>query len=170
MEYFDLLGIPVQFKTDKQALRKKFFELSAKYHPDRYANSTEEEQDRVLQTSAQLNKAYKTLTSEDETMRYILQEKGLIATDEKYTLPPDFLIEMMELNDELPEALEDGEKKAALSNTLKSTEASLYTQVRLIIENYEDGITPDADLLKVKDYYFKKKYLLRVAQQLGQKL
>jgi molecular chaperone HscB len=170
MNYFRLFGLPIQFRTDRQILRKKFFELSAKYHPDRFAASPTEEQERMMETSAMLNKAYKTLTSEDETIRYILQEKGLIITDEKYALSPDFLMEMMELNDELPEALEDENKKVSLTNTLKNTEAELYSHVQSIIENYKEGITPGSDLLKVKDYYFKKKYLLRIAQQLGQKL
>jgi molecular chaperone HscB len=170
MEYFQLFEIPVKFKVDKQILRKKFFELSSKWHPDRFAASNSKEQELALEKSAMLNKAYKTLTNEDETINYILQKKGVLETDEKYALQPEFLMEMMDLNDELPEALADENNKAALMKKLRSILDELHEEVEPIIDNYDEGGTMQNDLLKVKDYYFKKKYLLRIAQQLGQKL
>jgi molecular chaperone HscB len=170
MRYFELFDMPVQFNPDPQLLRKKFFELSALTHPDRFANASPEEQERSLEDSAMVNKAYKTLTNEDETMKYILQEKEVLVTDEKYALPPEFLMEMMDLNDELPEAMEDEAKKAGLMKNLKRIQYELYLEIKPVIDNYGEGATSNEELLKVKDYYFKKKYLLRIAQQLGQKL
>jgi len=35
-----------------------------------------------------------------------------------------------------------------------------------LLESYKVGITPKETLLQVKDYYFKKKYLDRIADQL----
>jgi molecular chaperone HscB len=40
MNYFELYEIPVSLKPDQQLLRKKFYELSRKYHPDFYGNAT----------------------------------------------------------------------------------------------------------------------------------
>ena len=42
-----------------------------------------------------------------------------------------------------------------------------YKPVKDIIEHYREGITTEKDLLKVKEYYYKKKYLQRIQQQLN---
>jgi molecular chaperone HscB len=170
MNYFELFDIPVQFRPDKQMLRKKYLELSGRYHPDRYGSATGDEQEEVLELSAKVNKGYKTLTNDDELTRYILEEKGLLVTDEKYALAPDFLMEMMDLNETLPEAMEDEKAKSALVNRLKALKEEIYEPVKNIMENYQEGATSKEELLQIKDYYFRKKYLQRIAQQLGQKL
>jgi molecular chaperone HscB len=170
MNYFELFEMPVELRPDKNALRKKFLELSGKYHPDRFAGGSGEEQEESLEKTSLINKAYKTLSDPDALIRYVLKEKGLRVTDEKYNLPAGFLMEMMELNDELGESGDDENKKAELLIKLRTAEQEIYQPVYPVIENFRDGVTGEAELLQLKDYYFKKKYLLRIAQQLGQKL
>ena len=170
MNYFELFDMPVELRPDKNALRKKFLGLSGKYHPDRFAGGSNEEQEESLEMTSTLNKAYKTLSDQDELLRYVLEQKGLLVTDEKYTLPPGFLMEMMELNDELGEAGDDENKKAEVLVKLRTAQQEIYEPVHPVIENYRDGVTGEAELLQLKGYYFKKKYLLRIAEQLGQKL
>jgi molecular chaperone HscB len=170
MNYFELFEMPVELRPDKNALRKKFLELSGKYHPDRFAGGSGEEQEESLEKTSLINKAYKTLSDPDALIRYVLEEKGLLVTDEKYNLPAGFLMEMMELNDELGESGDDENKKAELLIKLRTAEQEIYQPVYPVIENFRDGVTGEAELLQLKDYFFKKKYLLRIAQQLGQKL
>lgn len=169
MNYFDLFDLPIQLKVDKAALRQKFFALSRQSHPDHFAQSSESEQEQALETSAHLNKAYKTLTDDDAVLKYVLLEKGLLVEDEKYTLPPNFLMEMMDLNEAVGD-VETSEAKTSLHTQLKNLEKELYEPVETIIENYREGVTTEKELLQVKDYYFKKKYLQRLAQQLDQML
>src|SRR6187401_1710229 len=96
MTYFELFELPVRLKVDKAALTKKYFELQKKYHPDFFSNASEEEQAEVLEKSSLVNKAYKTFQNADETIKYVLMQKGLLEEEEKYQLPPDFLMEMLE--------------------------------------------------------------------------
>ena len=157
MNHFELFELPVGFKIDKGKLAKKYFELQKKYHPDFFAQGTEYEQEQALETSSQLNKALKILKNEDETIKYVLQLKGLLEEEEKYQLPPAFLMEMMELNEELSE------------NSVKQInelEKELYAEVKPIIENYNDATSSTADLLKLKEYYYKKKYLNRILDRI----
>lgn len=170
MNYFELFELPVSLQLDKTMLRKKYFELSRKYHPDHFAQQDAAEQEGALEASAQLNKAYKTLTNGEELIRYVLMEKGLLAPDEKYVLPPGFLMEMMELNEALPDVMEDETAKESFEAQLQQLEKDLYKPVQSIIEKFKDGVTTESQLLAVKDYYFKKKYLQRLVQQLDQKL
>jgi molecular chaperone HscB len=171
MNYFELFQIPVQLKVDKNEIRKKFFELSRASHPDYFVNNPSGEQQTALESSALLNKAFKTFSNADETIKYVLEQKGLLETDEKYALPPSFLMEMMELNEELAEAQTgDAAASAKLEAQIKQLQNELYEPVAGIIENYQEGVTTEKELLQVKEYYFKKKYLLRLQHQLNQKL
>jgi molecular chaperone HscB len=104
MNYFELYGIPVSFIQERQQLKQKFYELSRKYHPDFFTQENDFEQGEALEISSQVNKAYKTFQNIDETIKYVLQLKGMLEEEEKYQLPPDFLMEMMELNEQLTDA------------------------------------------------------------------
>jgi molecular chaperone HscB len=160
MNYFELFEIPVSIKVDKQLLSKKYVELQKKYHPDFYTQSTEDEQDDALEKSSAINKALKVLKNEDQTIKYVLQLKGLLEEEEKYTLPPAFLMEMMELNESLEE--EDANSKTQASGYIDE----LYKDVADIIKNYNDALITKEDLLKLKEYYYKKKYLQRILDRI----
>ncbi|MBS1511573.1 MAG: Fe-S protein assembly co-chaperone HscB [Bacteroidetes bacterium] len=157
MNYFELFDIPVSLQIDKNILTGKYVELQRKYHPDFYTQSTEFEQAEALELSSQVNKAYKTFKQPDDTIKYVLQLKGLLEDDEKYQLPPTFLMEVMELNEEL---------NAGSRRQVQELEEAIYTPVKNLIENYTEGVTTTADLLKVKEYYYKKKYLQRILDRL----
>ena len=168
MNYFELFDIPVQLKVDKQELYKKFIALSKQHHPDYFATQQAEEQSRALEISASLNKAWKTFQNPDETIKYVLQSKGLLEEEEKYQLPSDFLMEMMDVNEQLMEAKMDGDmgKITHLSSVISKLSTDIYEPVKEIVEHYQEGVTSEKELLQVKDYYFKKKYLNRIHQQL----
>jgi molecular chaperone HscB len=157
MNYFELFELPISIQIDKAKLAQKYFELQKKYHPDFFANGTEHEQEQALEISSQLNKALKTFKNEDQTIKYVLQLKALLEEEEKYQLPPAFLMEMMELNEELSQNS---------AGQIQELENQLYTDVQPIIENYDDATITTPNLLKLKEYYYKKKYLQRILDRL----
>ncbi|RYF88553.1 MAG: Fe-S protein assembly co-chaperone HscB, partial [Chitinophagaceae bacterium] len=111
MNYFELFGFEVAPKVDKSLVAKKYFALQRDHHPDFFTQAHEDEQANSLEQSSHINKAFAIFQDADKTLEYFLQEQGIIQTDEKYTLPPDFLMEMMELNETLDE--KDGVTLAA---------------------------------------------------------
>ena len=167
MNYFELFDIPVQLNVDKIKLASKYFELSRKHHPDYFVNENPEKQQSVLEISAQLNKAYKTFQTTDETIKYTLQLKGLLQEEEKYQLPQDFLTEVLEINEQLMDMGDDPAGKVRIQLAIGNMQLAIYEPVKDIIEHYREGITTEKELLKVKEYYFKKKYLQRIQQQLN---
>ncbi|MES2776845.1 MAG: Fe-S protein assembly co-chaperone HscB [Bacteroidota bacterium] len=158
MNYFELFQIPISLSIDKTNLSKTFFELQKKYHPDFFSNATPDEQEGALEFSSMANKALKTFKNTDATIKYVLQLKGLLEEEEKYQLAPAFLMEVMELN----ELKMDGADDAEVQQRTQQLQSEIYSAVKPIIENYQDGTTPDSDLLKVKEYYYMKKYLDRL--------
>ncbi|MBP9104527.1 MAG: Fe-S protein assembly co-chaperone HscB [Chitinophagaceae bacterium] len=166
MTYFELFEIPVQLKINTSTLSKKFFELSRKYHPDFFANDTDENQAEALEKSAILNKAWKTFQNSDATIKYVLIEKALLEEEEKYELPPAFLMEVMDINEQLMDA-DDAEATKNLQQTINDLQAEIYEPVAKTVEEYKEGVTTEVELLQVKEYYYKKKYLDRIRQQLA---
>jgi molecular chaperone HscB len=160
MNYFELFEMPVTLRIDKSRLALKYFDLQKKYHPDFFTLAGEEEKADVLDMSSMINKAFKTFQNPDETIQYVLLLKGLMQEEEKYELPPDFLMEMMELNEQLTDT------GTVPEESLSAIEANLYAGVSDIIENYHEGITPSEEILRVKDYYYKKKYLQRIRERI----
>lgn len=166
MNDFELFDIPIQLKPDAASLSKKFYALSRQYHPDYTANADPNTQADALEKSSQLNKAWKTFQNPDATIKYVLQLKGLLEEEEKYELPPDFLLEVLEINEQLMDAKEPGMKEQ-VTQTIKNLQLEIYEPVKKIVENYKEGFTTEKELLQVKEYYYKKKYLDRIRRQLA---
>ncbi len=166
--YFDLYQIPISFYPEQDIIKKKFYELSRLYHPDRFASTGGEELDNALRMAAINNEAYKILKNNDATMQYILQINNLIEQDEKYNLPSVFLMEMMEINEALSDfELEPTNKnlltqaRETLNEQLEQWKMNVDKQIHLFEKNNDHKI-----LLQIKDFYFRKKYLLRIKERI----
>jgi molecular chaperone HscB len=157
MNYFELFDLPISLNVNKALLAEKYVELQKKFHPDFFTQSGEEEQAGALEKSATINKALKVLQQQDNTIKYVLMLKKLLEEEEKYQLPPSFLMEVMELNESLSEGSTD---------SLLRFEEDIYQPVKAIIENYDDATITTEQLLQVKEYYFKKKYLQRILDRI----
>ena len=168
MNYFQFYKIPVTFKVDKPTLQTKFYALSKKYHPDFYTLATDAEQAEALRLSTLNNEAYKVLNDFDKRMQYILKEKEILGEEGKNEIPQDFLMEMMDINEPLMELQFDFDEKVYNKTVqqLKEKENTLYNGIAEIIENYSDDTANTDALEKVKLYYLKKRYLLRIAENL----
>ncbi len=166
MQYFDLYQIPVQFFPDEQFIKKQYFVLSKKYHPDFYANESQEKQAEILATSTLVNKAYQTLLDFDKRMKYILMESGYLQEEEKFVLPQDFLMGMMDLNEHLMEVQMDGDAAATdqIENEIATLEHNLLAEIKPVLEAFSENADPQT-FQEIKTFYFKRKYLLRLLEQ-----
>jgi molecular chaperone HscB len=159
MNYFELFGLMPTPRVDPSGLQSRYFELQRKYHPDHFTDATEEDQQEALQMSSVVNQAYKTLKSPELTLAYFLGTCGMMQEDEKYSLPNDFLMEMMELN-ELAE-----ENPAQLASEAGNTIQKLETEANIILSKVGKETLYEQDLVALKEYYFKKKYLKRILER-----
>ena len=160
MNYFELFGIKEAPVADKAVLARKYFELQKKFHPDFYTNENEAEQENATMQSAEINKAFNIFRNPEKTLEYYLQLKGVITTEEKFHLPPDFLMEMMELN----ETFEDN-NIADIQNNIAAFEKKLYDEVKPVLDS-ETALQNDDSLQQLKAYFYKKKYLKRILERL----
>ncbi len=171
IDFFEFYGLPISFHPNKEKIKAKFYELSKQYHPDRHANESQEKQDEVLEFTTINNKAFKTLSNQNLLIPYILEKYNLLSEGDKYQLPQDFLMEMMEVNEALME-LEfepDDSKQLEITSQIKTVEAELLKELNVLTNDFEkakDDIKNDI-LLKIKDIWYRQKYLLRIRESLN---
>ncbi len=158
MNYFELFEFNISPIIEKSLLSKKYLQLQKKYHPDNYSLSDENEQSQSLEMSSLINKAFAVFKDDVKTIGYFLEIKGLISTDEKYQLPSSFLMEMMEVN----EQIDEGDFEAS---ALEQIRHNLDGEIRFFMQKNATEFS-DHELLKIKEFYYKKKYLKRILDRL----
>ena len=168
MDYFEFYGLPVSFNPNAAEVKKQFYALSKKYHPDFYINESSEKQDEVLELSTLNNKAYQVLNDPQKVLPYVLELKGLVTEGEHYTLPQDFLMEMMDVNEALMDLQfdPDAEKLALQVAEINRIEKGMQADLDLLKQSYNTSGEAD-DLVKIKDLYYRTKYLYRIRESLA---
>jgi molecular chaperone HscB len=124
--YFELFGLPVAFEVDLADLASRYRELQRRFHPDRFASSPETDRRLSLQVTAQINAAYRTLRDDVARGRYLLGLQGVDTGEETDTkMDPAFLMEQMELREDLDDARAATDRQARLEKLRTSVESML---------------------------------------------
>jgi molecular chaperone HscB len=100
MQYYEALGLEQKLALDPEDLKKRFYERSRQWHPDRFSRASPEEQRRALDMTAVLNDAFRTLRDAVTRAEYFLEQSGIPIPKEA---PPELLEEVFELNMALEE-------------------------------------------------------------------
>ncbi|MFO0935807.1 MAG: Fe-S protein assembly co-chaperone HscB [Gemmataceae bacterium] len=98
-DHFDRLGQPRRYAVDLDAIEREYLSRSRLVHPDLH---TGDEQARH-EESAELNKAYQTLTDPFRRAEYYLSLLGGPSAREEKAQDQAFLMEMMELRERFEE-------------------------------------------------------------------
>ncbi len=171
MDYFEFYDLPVLFHVNEGDVKKKFYELSKKYHPDFFANESEEKQQEILELSTLNNKAFQVLSNPLKRIEYILSLNYLMAEGDKYSLPQDFLMEMMDVNEALMEQEFEPDAGALenINTQVDEIEKSLFDELKQYTDafDHEPEGKHESTLLKIKDIWYRQKYLLRIRESLN---
>ncbi len=169
MNYFEFYGIPVSFNIDATALKKLFYTYSRKYHPDFHTLESADKQAEILELSTLNTEAYKTLSDFDKRMKYVLDLKGAMGTEGDTKLPQDFLMDMMDINEAIMSLefdFDESEYQKTLT-TIQNIDNQLLKDIKPIINGFDDSTCSQQDLEKIKIFYLKKRYLLRIRENLS---
>lgn len=158
MNYYELFGIPVGLKINQVILNRTYIQLQKKYHPDFYGQASDEDKEFALEQSSNINKAYRAFKNPDLTLKYFLELKGLLEEGEQYKLPADFLMKVMDLN----ELKMDGVSQQEILSKAIDLQKEIFAGIKDLMEQYDDETTQESELIQLKDYYYKKKYIDRL--------
>ncbi|KOC66948.1 Iron-sulfur cluster co-chaperone protein HscB, mitochondrial [Habropoda laboriosa] len=91
-------------------VQKKYKELQKQLHPDKFSNKSEKEKQLSETLSSLVNEAYSTLIHPLKRGLYMLKLNGITISEGTDNVDPEFLMELMEKNEEIDDA-EDNEEK-----------------------------------------------------------
>jgi molecular chaperone HscB len=95
MEFYTALGLEPKLALDPEDLKKRFYERSRQWHPDRFSRAAPADQQKALDMTAMLNDAFRSLRDPVTRAEYFLKSKGLELSKDA---PPELLEEVFELN------------------------------------------------------------------------
>ena len=165
--YFEIFQLPREFHLDVAELGERFRQLQKNVHPDKFVNASDREKRLSMQWTAQINAAYSTLKSRLPRAIYLL---GLDGTDiaDNPVLDPVFLMEQIELREELEEIERTDGPLATLDN--------FKTEVEKIMASFEEEFAASysgGDHLKAEQAVYKLQFmnkLLLAANSVEEKL
>ncbi len=167
MDYFTFFDLPTTLSIDAAALKKAFLQNTKKFHPDFYTLESEEKQAEILQLSTLNNDAYRVLSDFDLRIKYVLDKYNIMGAEGTNKLPQDFLIEMMDLNEAIGDAT-DEESRQRILPEIEVWEQNIRAEVQPILDNWASEAADSEEMLKkVKIFYLKRKYLLRIRENLS---
>lgn len=146
--YFRILNLDEKFDIDTKELQNKYRKMQSHLHPDKFTNKSDEEKSISANFSSLVNKAYNSLQIPLKRAEHLLELKG-DTTGEQTIDDPEFLMEMMELNEEL-ETTTDIEK-------LKELNIKNKNQLEIIARSIDECFRKN-DLKQAKFFVVKMKY------------
>lgn len=138
MRYYQALGLEPKLSLDPDDLKKRFYERSRKWHPDRFSLAGAAEQQRALDMTALLNDAFRTLRDPVTRAEYFLKQNGFELSKDA---PPELLEEVFELNMALEE-LREGDDSAraqlvAAQERFEAMRAEIDTKLAALAEEFD---------------------------------
>lgn len=165
--YFAFYDLEESFFLDLGELKRRYYAKSRELHPDFYTQEPVARQEEIVALSAYNNDAYETLKHDNGRMEYILRTHEIIGEEGKNKLDQMFLMEMMDINEALMELQMDFDQAAyqKILGEISGIESTLYAEVEGAMKGY-DKDKDVARLQSIAQYYLKKKYLLRIKDNL----
>jgi molecular chaperone HscB len=155
--HFELMGLPAAFAIDAEALERGYRDLQSRVHPDRFASGSGAEKRVAMQWATRANEAYRTLRDPVSRARYLLSLKGFDTGEETNTaMPPDFLMQQMELREAAAEARAARDSRA-LEGLRQSIAAGREDMVRLLGRALDGDRNYDAGCSLVRKLRFLEK-------------
>ncbi|XP_076443273.1 iron-sulfur cluster co-chaperone protein HscB-like [Babylonia areolata] len=102
--FFTLLGVDEAFDLDVKKLSEVYKHLQKHLHPDKFNQKSETEQSLAEEQSSLLNKAYFTLLKPLPRALYLLELHGYVIEEGSTSMDPEFLMEVLDLNERIGES------------------------------------------------------------------
>jgi molecular chaperone HscB len=139
--HFELFGLAPAYALEAEALEKRYREIQAEVHPDRFAHAGDAERRASLQWTTRVNEAYRTLRDPVQRGRHLLELRGVdVAFETNTQMPTDFLMQQLELREELEAAAakKDASRLDRLRAALSSSKKGLEKEIAAAIDARKD--------------------------------
>jgi molecular chaperone HscB len=168
IDRFAVLGLPRRFEVDLGAAEAAYKDLSRQLHPDRFAKADPRARKTALARTVELNDAWRTVKDPLRRAEYLLELAGYaLAGGEKsaqmsktreVSAPPTFLVEILELREELAAAQQAGDavKLAFMSEEMRGRAAAAMKTIGTSIDRGTPESLDDAARALMSLRYYQR--------------
>jgi len=135
-DHFDIIGVKKSFNVDLAELTRNFRYLQSQLHPDKFTQKSKDEKEISEDYSMLLNTAYKTLLSPIERGLYLLELAGYPLLEGETIMSPEFLYEVMEINEELDD-IDNLEDLQYFKETNNLRLENMFKEVEILFEQQD---------------------------------
>lgn len=165
---FERLGLPGRFSIDTAELERQYLARSREVHPDFHTGSTAETLADAEADSAAINEAYTTLKDPFRRAEALMKMLGGPGASEQKEMPPAFLMEMLDLREQIEQAV--GRAKAKIEAELVERENAIFAGIAKSFERCEPPPAAPALLKGIRQELNAAKYLRGLLRDLRSSL
>lgn len=163
-DYYELFGLPLAYDVDIKALAERYRDLQQSIHPDRFAHASDQERRLSVQLAAHINEAYQTLKSPILRARYLLEKNGIAAEQQAPLLGNSFLMQQIELREQLEEIQSQSDPLAALMTLREELDQQLHGFQQQFAALFKQS--GDDNLAQAHGEFNKMQFIQRVQQEI----
>jgi molecular chaperone HscB len=159
--YFELFGLPTQFRIDLDELAVRYRDLQKVVHPDRFASAGDQEKRIAMQGATLVNEAFASLKDPLKRAQYLLGLKGYKADGENLTTKDTgFLMQQLELREALSEIREADDPLESLGELLEIISKAINVQIAQLAILLESSV--ETDLSEALECVYKMQFLKKL--------
>jgi molecular chaperone HscB len=157
MNHFAVFELPVAFDLDTEQLAERYRELQRTVHPDKFAHASDRDRRLAVQKASQINEAFQVLKDPLSRGRYLLELAGALTNDETDTaMDGAFLMQQMELREELAELKNQSDPLAAIADFVARMESATENLTsKLSSQLAANELEPARDTVRQMQFYKK---------------
>ena len=161
--YFELFDLETSFLVDLNQLRSSHQRLQARFHPDRFVNSSDREKRLSMQVASWINQAQETLSDHVKRALYLLELKVARGNDESETSSDtSFLMEQIEIREAIEACADTPECARCYEKIATDLLSSQQAMESDFVKQFDSGNYPQA--LQV---CHKMQFIQRIQNQLS---
>lgn len=166
-DHYALFEVRRSFRLDVSLLDRRYREIQAQVHPDKFAQAGDADRRLSLQWATRVNEAYQTLKKPLSRAQYLLRLAGQeVGAENNTAMPEDFLMEQMEWRESVAEARlgREQDELEHLHLRLKQQMTDRYEQLAVLLDDRHD-YPAAADL--VRRLMFLEKLLFEIDEAMA---
>jgi molecular chaperone HscB len=139
--FFELFGLPAQYRIDAQALEAAYRQVQQRVHPDKFVSAPDAERRTAMQWASAANEGYKALRHPVLRARHLLTLHGHDLKAESNTaMPAGFLMQQLEWREALDDARHEGNgaRLMALEDDVKEAATSKIDHIARLLDDAHD--------------------------------
>jgi molecular chaperone HscB len=166
---FEILGLKENLLINEEELRAKFYDLSKKLHPDRFATSPPPAPQYALRWTIALNRAYKILKAKEQRTQWLIEKHlGASSPEKKSDIPTDLAETYFEAQDLLSEG--NLEPLLAFKTELESQLCKNQSQWTELAHQFDSAQEKISAAQALKAHENREKYLRSMLSDLERRV